>query len=168
MRPSEVSCGPSTANGLPCSPRARAPVDCGSSRQERFSRASAIAASGFLLENAFCQREQPGQRDANPGRSICGLVGNLGSGVFDQEEVKQRTFISTDAGAARHPIVVEEGTRGAGAKLGNKSIALRLISRRGTDACAVNQRGACIVDGAKEPSHVAQRTGLGTALGDRG
>ena len=118
--------------------------------------ASAIAASsGFLLENASCQREQPGQRDANPGRSICGLVGNLVSGFFDQEEVKQRTFISTAAGAARHPIVFEECTRGAGAKLGNKSIALRLINRRGTDACVVDQRGACIVDGAKEPGHVA-------------
>src|SRR6266702_5972937 len=80
-------------------------------------RASAIATSGFFVEDARRKSRQPRNGHTDPGRPVSGLVGNFVGGLLDQEEIKECASSGTAARVRRLPIGAQEGAGSALAKL---------------------------------------------------
>jgi len=99
-----------------------------------------------FVKNAFGQPQHPGQWHANPGRPIGGLIGNLIGGFLDQEEFEQSTLSGARDLTAGSPILFQERARCTATELGNETITLRLINRRGSDPLALHQCGAGIIN----------------------
>src|SRR5712672_951537 len=81
------------------------------------SCASAIATSGFFVEDARRKSRQPRNGHTDPGRPVSGLVGNFVGGLLYQEEIKQCASSGTAARVRRLPIGAQEGAGSALAKL---------------------------------------------------
>src|SRR4029077_1501717 len=91
MRPARLSCARSAA---------LAESNCHGSS----GCASAIATSGFFVENARCKSRQPSNGHTDPARPVGSLVGNLVGGLLYQEEIKQRASSGTAARVRRLPV----------------------------------------------------------------
>src|SRR5262249_17474536 len=115
--PSASVCGPSTENGSPSFPSSSACARCASSRHDGARLVAGMFEFRKFVEHTGRDGGEAAHRNGNPRRTIVGLVSDLVSRFFQEEEVEQPLFLLISIAPDRNAIGVEKGLRGTRAEM---------------------------------------------------